>query len=218
MHFSWFNLQSAINEDYHTLLGAELPAWEAGMVLSTKLAVVFCVSPLVASEDATTDGSGMFQQFPTYRLYTRQVTVLNAQGQPPTRGKMARIIAQEMQKFLVNLAASSYLCKVLIGYHIMLGQSEDRISTAVMLVWSGSIPCGPVPGIRTTRLKGQPASSAGHSNKSVPAYASVLGFRVRLTPSLRIYMSYSRQCGQNHLLIAGPRHNTPPTDICYVGL
>ncbi|TBU33902.1 hypothetical protein BD311DRAFT_748199 [Dichomitus squalens] len=120
MQFGCFNLQSAIDENYDTLLGAEQLAWEASINLPTKLAVVFC--------------------FPGYPLYNRQVTVLTAHRVPPTRGKMARIIAQEMRKFL-DKARTEYqrpvcwygrevsLADLFLGYmqHVSRGSLQAQI-------------------------------------------------------------------------------------------
>ncbi|TBU56839.1 hypothetical protein BD310DRAFT_822851 [Dichomitus squalens] len=118
MQFGCFNLQSAIDENYDTLLGAEQLAWEASINLPTKLAVVFC--------------------FPGYPLYNRQVTVLTAHRVPPTRGKMARIIAQEMRKFLARTEYQRPVCwygrevslaDLFLGYmqHVSRGSLQAQI-------------------------------------------------------------------------------------------
>ncbi|KAM5531679.1 hypothetical protein V8D89_014668 [Ganoderma adspersum] len=80
IHYGWVNLQAVFSDDFGDLLDSDQLAWADDIQVPPKLAVVF--------------------RFPGYPMYKRQVTVLRAHNQPPTRGAMARILAREMSKFL----------------------------------------------------------------------------------------------------------------------
>ena len=100
IHCGWINLQAAFSEDFGDLLGSDQLAWADTIQVPHKLAIVFHVRPSILAVFLVSLLIGS-RQFPGYPIYKRQVTVLRAHKQPPTRGTMARILAREMSKFLV---------------------------------------------------------------------------------------------------------------------
>ncbi|PIL27733.1 hypothetical protein GSI_10886 [Ganoderma sinense ZZ0214-1] len=75
-----FSLSNAYKREYRDLSDADFPAWPASIPVAAKLAIVFC--------------------FPGSPRYHRQVHIRRTDSGVLTRGKLATIVAREVQRFL----------------------------------------------------------------------------------------------------------------------
>ncbi|TFK89293.1 hypothetical protein K466DRAFT_32468 [Polyporus arcularius HHB13444] len=83
--FQAFKLRDALNDDFRSLAESESAAWPESFQIPQKLAIVLC--------------------FRGYDKHSRQVNVLRhvqARTLPPTRSKLAHIVATVMDKFLAG--------------------------------------------------------------------------------------------------------------------
>ncbi|KAI1794056.1 hypothetical protein LXA43DRAFT_155001 [Ganoderma leucocontextum] len=141
-----FNLQSAFVGDFSNLPDGDQPAWTSDIRLPPKLAIVFW--------------------FPRYPIYKHQVTVLRAHNQPPTRGKLARIVAREMKRFLDKARIEYRLPLCCDGQELSL---SDLFLIDIEHISRGSLQSR----IGTRRYMGREASGLVHPMNTylVPSFA-----------------------------------------------